>query len=53
MEDFAAWFIETVSKKRNAEDFRGELRLSYATAFEFIIIGAAYLEAADMQRSCA
>jgi len=53
MEDFAAWFIETVSKERKADAFRDELRVSYATAFEFIIIGAAYLEAAGMQRLCA
>jgi hypothetical protein len=52
MENFAAWFIETVSKQRNAEDFRDELRVSYATAFEFIIIGAAYLEAAGVSCLC-
>jgi hypothetical protein len=52
MEDFAAWFIETVSKERNAEDFRDELRVSYATAFEFIIIGASYREAAGVPCLC-
>jgi len=52
MEDFAAWFIETVSKERNAEDFRDELRASYATAFEFITIGAAYLESAGVPCMC-
>jgi hypothetical protein len=51
MEDFAAWFIETVSKEGNAEDFRKELRVSYATVFEFIIIGAAYLEPPTMRCS--
>lgn len=45
MEDFAAWFIETVSEEESAENFRDELRMSYATAFEFIVIGAASLEA--------
>jgi hypothetical protein len=52
MEDFADWFIESVSEERNAADFRDELRVSYATAFEFIIIGAAYLEAACVPCLC-
>jgi hypothetical protein len=52
MEDFADWFIQSVSEERNAEDFRDELRSYYATAFEFIIIGAAYLEAAAVPCLC-
>jgi len=47
MDDFANWFIEAVNEEgANADDFRDELRLSYATAFEFIAIGAAHLEGA-------
>jgi hypothetical protein len=49
MDDFADWFIATVRHEgEEAEDFRGELRSSFATAFEFIIIGAAHLEGGDM-----
>jgi hypothetical protein len=47
MDDFADWFTEAVrGEGEEAEDFRGELRLAYATAFEFIAIGAAHLEGA-------
>jgi hypothetical protein len=45
MDDFADWFIEAVRIGGDrAEDFRDELRLSLATAFEFVVIGAAHLE---------
>ena len=45
MDDFADWFIEAVKQEGdNAEGFRDELRVSFATAFEFIVIGAAHLE---------
>lgn len=51
MGDFAAWFIEAVAEEgEDAEDFRAELRQSYATAFEFIVIGAAHLEGANACR---
>jgi len=52
MEDFADWFIQTVSDEADAQDFRNELRLSYATAFEFIVIGAAQLESTCVPRPC-
>jgi hypothetical protein len=49
MDDFAEWFIEAVrGEGEEAEDLREELRLSYATAFEFIVIGAAHLEGAPV-----
>lgn len=45
MEDFADWFIQTAADEGvDAEDFRDELRQLFATAFEFIVIGAAHLE---------
>ena len=47
MDDFADWFIETVrTEGEQAEDFRDQLRLSLAVAFEFVMIGAAHLERA-------
>jgi hypothetical protein len=53
MDDFADWFIETVADGgEDAEDFRDELRLSFATAFEFVIIGAAHLEGAGVPCLC-
>ena len=50
MEDFADWFIEAVANEDedNAQDFRDELRLSFATAFEFVVISAAHLEDAGL-----
>ncbi len=49
MDDFAEWFIGAVRDEGGkADDFRDELRLSYATAFEFIAIGAAHLEGAGV-----
>lgn len=49
MDDFADWFIKAVMQEGdNAEDFHDELRVSFATAFEFIVIGAAHLERASV-----
>lgn len=44
MQCFSNWFVDIVSSGRDAEDFRRELQTYYATAFEFVAIGAAYLE---------
>jgi hypothetical protein len=53
MDDFADWFIETVAGGvADAEDFQDELRLSFATAFEFVVIGAAHLEGAGVPCLC-
>jgi hypothetical protein len=53
MDDFADWFVESARQEgRDAEDFRDELRLSFATAFEFVVIGAAHLEAAGVPCLC-
>ena len=41
---FADWFVKVVGSERNAEDFRQELKTYYATAFEFVAIGATFLE---------
>ncbi len=47
MEQFADWFIEAVRREgEKAEDFRAPLRQCYATAFEFVVIGAAHVEGA-------
>jgi hypothetical protein len=41
MDDFADWFIAAAG---DGEELRDELKTYYATAFEFIVIGAAHLE---------
>src|SRR5262245_61035263 len=46
MGDFADWFIAAVENERNdAASYRGELQSYFAAAFEFVVIGAAHLEA--------
>jgi hypothetical protein len=58
MDDFADWFISAGAREKvktddsgeefvTAKDFRDELHMSYATAFEFIAIGATLLENSD------
>jgi hypothetical protein len=45
MDEFAGWFIAAVrSEGEDAEAYRNELRSFFATAFEFVVIGATYLE---------
>jgi hypothetical protein len=44
MAEFASWFVETVSDDGIGTDFLQELKRYYATAFEFIAIGSAWLE---------
>jgi hypothetical protein len=53
MEDFADWFIETVAEGgEDAESFRDELRMSFGTAFEFVVIGATHLEGVTIPCLC-
>jgi hypothetical protein len=53
IDDFADWFTRVVAAEDVAADpFRDELRMSYATVFEFVMIGAADLEDAAAP-SCA